>query len=235
MNNTGPESTVPPAASGGGGAGLCPAGAAGGGGSEVEPTNHNLRAWEQAHRPRAEAEAIPPAVRELFPELAGKHVLHLSCGEATAELAELGGLVTVVDPSADAIAAARGRAPSAAFVRADAQELPTELKRGRFDLVYAGVGALDGLADLQAWAVGIAAALRSGGEIVLYDEHPAALCLDAGAHWREDYFGEGLWRLGQIVTAVAAAGLTVRRLDELASPYRGRKVPGEFVLVAVKA
>jgi len=200
----------------------------------MEPTDHNLKAWEQAHRPRGEVDAIPPAVRELLPDLAGKNVLHLGCGQATVELAELGALVTAVDPSAEAIEAARARAESAAFVQSDPRDLPTELRRRRFHLVYADIGALDGLADLGAWTAGIAAALRAGGELILYDEHPAALCLDAGGHWREDYFGEGLWRLGQIVNAVVAAGLSLRRLEEFPSPYRGRKLPGEFALAAVK-
>lgn len=200
----------------------------------MEPTDRNLKAWEKAHRPRGEVDAIPPQVRELLPDLARKHVLQLGCGQATAELTELGALVTAVDPSAEAIEAARARAESAAFVQSDPQDLPTEMRRGRFDVVYADIGALDGVVDLAAWAAGIASALRAGGELVLYDEHPAALCLDAGAHWREDYYADGLWRLGQIVNAVLATGLSLRRLEEFPSPYRGRKLPGEFALVATK-
>ena len=47
-----------------------------------------------------------------------------------------------------------------------------------------------------------------------------------------------LWRLGEIVSAVAAGGFVVRRLDEFPSLSTVRRhdprVPGEFALLAVK-
>ena len=47
---------------------------------------------------------IPKGIRELLPEIEGKHVLHLQCatGESTAELVELGALVSAVDLSTEA-------------------------------------------------------------------------------------------------------------------------------------
>ena len=234
----------------------------------MEPTDQNRRAWDEVHRRRAEAMAgtlvIPDPVRERLPDLAGKHVLHLQCatGESTAQLVELGALVTGVDISAEAIALARERAPEAALVQADVHQLPLELRRGRFDLVYTGGGVLVWLQDLDAWAAGIASALRPGGELLLYDEHPVLQCLDASLRWREDYFFEGVfvntgwdhfrltgapaqeekherfWRLGQIVTAVAGAGLVVRSLEEFRSLYPRRSgdrhVPGDFLLRATR-
>src|SRR5439155_10110125 len=84
----------------------------------MEPTAHNRRVWDEVHRPRTgEAAArLPEAVERRLPDLAGKHVLHLGCGtgEATAELAGLGAFVTGVDASAEAVAAARERAPAVA-------------------------------------------------------------------------------------------------------------------------
>jgi SAM-dependent methyltransferase len=236
----------------------------------VEPTEHNRRAWDEIHRRRAEALAgrlgIPGPIRDRLPELDGKHVLHLQCatGESTAELVGLGALVTAVDISAEALALAQERAPTAAFVQADVHDLPLHLHRGRFDLVYTGGGVLHWLQDLDAWAHGIATALKPGGELLLYDTHPVSACVDAMSHWREDYFNEDalvdvgwkhfelpgeppeeekherFWRLGQVATAIAQAGLLIRSLEEFSSIYetfwreRDPRVPGEFVLIASK-
>jgi SAM-dependent methyltransferase len=201
-----------------------------------------------------------------LPEVNGKHVLHLQCatGESTAELVELGALVTGVDISREAIAVATERVPTAAFVQADVHELPLQLERGRFDLVYTGGGVFHWLHDLDGWAHGIAGALKHGGELFLYDTHPVAGCVDALSHWREDYFDESprvdvgwrhfdlsgqpaqeekherFWRLGQVVTAIAGAGLVIRSLEEFSTIYetfwreRDPRVPGEFLLRATK-
>jgi SAM-dependent methyltransferase len=217
----------------------------------VDPTEHNRKAWDEIHRRRAEALAgrlgIPDPIRERL-HVSGKHVLHLQCGtgESTAELVELGALVTAVDISADAIEVARERSPDVVFMHADVHELPLELHRGRFDLVYTGGGVMPWIRDLRPWAAGIASALKPGGTLLLFDDHPVAACVDHLAHWREDYFAEPepdpeqerRWRLGQIVTGVAEAGLLIRSLEEFVSLYRwrdhDRRVPGQFVLIAEK-
>jgi SAM-dependent methyltransferase len=202
----------------------------------MEPTDLNRRVWDEVHRPRERRlPGLPQVVEERLPDLSGKHVLHLGCGtgEATAELAGLGALVTGVDASAEAVAAARERAPAVAFVQGDPDRLPVELRRSRFDLVYTAIGG-----DVDAWTAGIAAALRPRGELLLHDVHPVLGCLDEMLHWRESYFVAGRRRLGEIVTALAAAGLAVERLEELPveSPLlpQARRVPGELVLVARK-
>ena len=212
----------------------------------MEPTEHNRRAWDEIHRKRAEALAgergLPSPVRNALADLNGKRVLHLQCGtgEATAELAELGAVVTGVDSSGGALETARERWPSILWVQADPQELPSELRRGRFDLVYAGLGSLLQLTDLDQWMREIAAALGSGGELLLFEEHPVALCVDGLMHWRESYFDEGSRRLGQIVNAAARAGLVLRALEEYPSRSDGlrhhdARVPGTFLLYARKA
>ena len=214
----------------------------------MEPTEHNRKAWDEIHRRRTEAMAgqlgIPDGIRELLPDVSGKHVLHLQCatGESTAELAGLGALVTALDISSEALEIARERAPDAAYVHADVQELPLELRRGRFDLVYTGGGVFSWLHDLDAWAHGIASALKPGGLLLAYDNHPVSLCIDPLGHWREDYFDEKEqernWRLGQIVDAVLGAGLRLTRLVEFQTLYdwlqRDRRVPWEFALLAEK-
>ncbi len=216
----------------------------------MDPTDDNRRAWDEIHRRRAEAMAgqlgIPEGIRELLPDLAGKHVLHLQCatGESTAELVELGALVSAVDISNEALEVARERAPDVAYVHADVHNLPLELRRARFDLVYTGGGVLDWLQDLDAWANGIATALRPGGVLLLYDDHPVSACVDGLGHWRDDYFEENReererhWQLGQVVEAVSRAGLPVKRLVEFQTLYswlqRDRRVPWDFALIAEK-
>ena len=202
----------------------------------MEPTDLNRRVWDETHRPvERQLPGLPRAVEERLPDLTGKHVLHLGCGtgEATAELAGLGALVTGVDASAEAVAAARRRAPAVAFVQGDPDQLPVELRRARFDLVYTPIGS-----DLEAWVAGLAAALRRGGRLLLHDAHPVLDCLDDMLHWREDYFAAGRRRVGEVVTAVASVGLVVESLEELPAERpllpQARRAPGELVLVARK-
>ena len=212
----------------------------------MEPTEHNRRAWDEIHRQRAEALAgergLPGPVRHALADLKDKRVLHLQCGsgEATAELSDLGAIVTGVDSSGQALEAARERWPSILWVQADPQALPGELRRGRFDLVYSGLGSLVQVWDLEAWTRGIVATLRPGGDLLLFEEHPVALCVDGLMHWRESYFDEGSRRLGQIVTAVARAGLAPRALEEYPARSEGwrrhdPRIPGTFLLYAQRA
>jgi predicted TPR repeat methyltransferase len=211
----------------------------------MEPTEHNRRAWDEIHRQRAEALAgergLPSQVRHALADLKDKRVLHLQCGtgEATAELAERGAVLTGVESSGPALEAARERWPSILWVQAEAQALPGELLRARFDLVYAGPGSLAQVQDLDAWTRGIAAALRSGGDLLLFEEHPVALCVDGLMHWRESYFAEGSRRLGQIANAVTGAGLPLRALEEYPARSEGfrrhdARIPGTFLLYAQK-
>jgi SAM-dependent methyltransferase len=235
----------------------------------MEPTEYNRRAWDEIHRRRTEAMAgqleIPEKILELLPDVNGKHVLHLQCatGESTADLVELGALVTAVDISAEALDLARQRAPDVAYVHADVHDLPLEVRRGRFDLVFTGGGVLIWLQDLEPWAAGIASALKPGGTLLLYDEHPLSHCVDPLGHWRDDYFDESVfvgtgwehfdltgppateqkherqWRLEQVIGAVIAAGLIVTQFAEFQTLYtwihRDRRVPWEFALLAQKA
>lgn len=234
----------------------------------MEPTEHNRRAWDEIHRRRAQALAgrlgLPDAVRRSLGDLSGRRVLHLQCatGEETAELAALGATVTGVDISEEALEVGRELAPAVLWVQADVQRLPRELRRGRFHLAFTSSGSVTWLHDLDAWAEGIAGALRPGGDFLLYEEHPVAAMLDPFLRWTDDYFDEGVrvdvgwrhfdvrgeppreekherfWRLGQIVTAVARAGLDVRALEEYPGSGSWRRldarVPGTFLLHARK-
>ena len=217
----------------------------------MEPTDRNRRAWDEVHRRRSEAMrgelGLPEQVKRSLGDLKDKRVLHLQCatGESTIELAELGAVVTGVDISDEALDVARERESSVLWVHADVQTLPGELRRARFDLVYAADGVLPWLQDLDAWAGGIQAALKSGGDLLLFEEHPVAQSVDSMMRWRESYFEPvrddiRFWRLGQIVTALVRAGLTIRALEEYPArrdSFRRQdsRLPGEFLLHARKA
>lgn len=207
----------------------------------MEPTEENVRAWEQAHAARHRVEpGLPQVVRERLPELERRHVLHLRCGkgDGTTELAALGAFVTAVDSSAADLEAARAKAPTAAFVHAELDGLPLELLRGRFQLVYAAQGTLAQVADVAAFAHGVSGALRPGGYLLHHDDHPVMNRLDHVLRWRGDYFDGRAAQLGELVTALAQAGLVVRRLEELppteALRRHDQRAPGELVLVALR-
>ena len=209
----------------------------------MEPTEENIRAFEAAHKALAEPVELPPVVRQTLGDLAKKRVLHLHCGtgEATATLAELGAVVTGVDARPAALETARERWPKILWVNGNPQSLPRQLRRGRFDLVYSGEGVLGHLDDLASWATGIAAALREHGELLVFDDHPVADCVDDFLRWRHDYFREPtdpdrLWRIGQVVSALVRAGLYVEALEEYpggtARRRHDRRIPATFLLYA---
>jgi SAM-dependent methyltransferase len=214
----------------------------------MEPTEENLRAWEDAHgaRSRPEPVALPPVVQLTLGDLKKKRVLHLRCGtgEATAALAELGAVATGVDPRPALLEKGRERWPKILWVDGDPQSLPRQLRRGRFDLVYSGEGVLDGLQDLDGWAAGIVSVLREHGELLVFDDHPVADCVDGLLRWRSDYFRDPydpdrLWRIGQVVSALARAGLRVAALEEYpggtSRRRHDRRIPATFLLYARRA
>jgi SAM-dependent methyltransferase len=198
----------------------------------MEPTDHNLQAFDEMHRRRrASRPGLPPIVKATLGDLSSKRVLHLQCGagDASAELSDQGAVVTAVDPLVGMLDAAREEWPKILWIQAEAQSLPGELRRGRFDLVYSPEGVIARLTDLDAWADGLASALQPRGEVLVFDDHPVALCLNGLQHWHYDYFEEGFWRLGRIVTTLVRAGFRLEALEE----YPGeRRVPGTFLLYA---
>jgi SAM-dependent methyltransferase len=211
------------------------------------PTEQNRAAWEGrfGRRVGESARGLPDGARERLQDVSGRHVLHLSCGtgEATGDLIGLGALVSGIDPSAEALAAARERVPDAAFFQAELHEIPLQLRRRRFSVVYAGEGTIARVPDLGPLVAAITAALRKSGRLVLCDRHPVAECVEpVGLRWRDNYFEEGRRRLGQIVTLFTGpgTGLELIELDELPPPEKelgGRhdpRVPAEFLLVAAK-
>jgi SAM-dependent methyltransferase len=208
----------------------------------MEPTDVNRRMFDETHRRRGEGRtSLPPIVKQTLGDLTGKSVLHVHCGsgEASAELAEHGAVVTAIEPDEPLLDAAREQWPSILWIAADAQELPANLRRGRYDLVYSPEGVVVRLTDLDAWAAGMAAAVRQHGELLVFDDHPVSLCVDGLLRWHADYFDDGVVRLGRIVTALVRAGFRVEALEEYpldpAGRRHDRRVPGSFLLYATRS
>ena len=170
--------------------------------------------------------------------------LQCHMGLDTLSWARHGALVTGLDFSQPAVEAARSLAASlaigASFVAADVYDAVAALGRQRFDVVYTGTGALVWLPDIPRWAGVVAALLAPGGFVYLVEGHPVAQILDdargtaivgdyfddqpqmedypwtytdgpALDHTRSVQFQHGL---GQVVTALAEAGLRIDFLHE---------------------
>jgi SAM-dependent methyltransferase len=113
----------------------------------------------------------------------GLDVAHLQChlGCDAITMARAGASVTGIDFSPTAllrlgeIAASCG--VDVATVEADSRDLPTSLD-GSFDLVYASVGVLGWIDDLDAWMRGVSRVLRPGGQLVLVELHPLLTMID---------------------------------------------------------
>lgn len=162
---------------------------------------------------------------------------------------------------------------STQFVAADIYDLPAVLPAGLrspYDLVFTGGGATVWLPDLQRWAEIVTGLLRPGGYLMLIDEHPVSACLwveNGELQIVADYFGcstpevitdwshfkggedaqeykyEFSWPLGDIVTALAQAGLIIERLEEFPGGPEWRfgelqkatnQLPGESLIMARK-
>ncbi len=175
----------------------------------------------------------------------GLDVMHLQChiGCDAITMARAGAEVTGVDFSATALGRLRDLADRCgveiATVEADSRALPRDLD-GRFDLVYATIGVLCWIDDLDAWMSGVARVLRPGGRLVLVELHPLATMIDSkdplvvdfpytfdGGHvfsgtgsyanrdadvaWTTTQFGHGL---AEVVMAALGAGLSLDYLEE---------------------
>jgi len=120
---------------------------------------------------------LPIESREIG-DVSGMHLLHLQChiGLDTLCLARRGAIVTGLDFSGVAIAAARDIAERAKlpayFVEADVYQAPQKLL-GAFDGVYVSWGSLNWLPDLDRWAQTAATLLTPGGFLYLIEEHPS--------------------------------------------------------------
>ncbi|NTU72048.1 MAG: class I SAM-dependent methyltransferase [Coriobacteriia bacterium] len=123
--------------------------------------------------------------REVVGEVTGKRLLHLQChiGIDTLRFARAGAIdVTGVDFSPRAIAAAKSIAARldlpARFVQADVTELPDDVARAAYDVVFTSYGTVMWLPDLDKWAQMIASRLAPGGVFHIIDAHPFLTVFD---------------------------------------------------------
>jgi SAM-dependent methyltransferase len=144
--------------------------------------------------------------------------------------------------TARALAEDTGLTGQARFVVSDVYEAPAALDGERFDIVYTGLGALVWLPDLRRWADTVSSLLNDGGMLYLAEFHPLTELLgEDGRSVERDYFqvqgetydypytytdGPPLTRtvtvqwhhpLGDVVTALARAGLRIEFLHEHAT------------------
>ncbi|KWV60844.1 hypothetical protein AS156_27410 [Bradyrhizobium macuxiense] len=170
--------------------------------------------------------------------------LQCHIGLDTLSWARRGAHVTGLDFSQQSIVAARWIAADSGFevefVVADVYEAARVLGR-TFDIVYTGIAALCWLPDIARWANVVRDLLKPGGELYLFELHPIERMLEqralGGLELKHDYFTppEGCrdrravdnlaaapdasvqWShpLGEVVTALAAAGLRIEELREL--------------------
>lgn len=139
-------------------------------------------------RYRRDPEAISDVVRFDRPRLgdiSGQRAVHLQChiGTDTLSLHRLGARVTGLDLSPAAVDAARTLAAetgadidyvvSDVFAAADALD-----GAAPFDLVYTGIGAINWLPSIEAWAKVVASLLRPGGRLFMREGHPMLWSID---------------------------------------------------------
>jgi SAM-dependent methyltransferase len=140
--------------------------------------------------------SLRPFEPEELGPVPGRRLCHLQChfGQDTLSWARLGARVAGLDFSAPAIDAARrlavevGLADRAEFVVADVYDAVAAFGGRRFDVVYAGPGAVVWLPDLPRWAEVIAELLLPGGVLYLVELHPIADVLDDDLCAVLDYF-----------------------------------------------
>jgi SAM-dependent methyltransferase len=224
---------------------------------------HNSHKKDQAKFFGEGGNKLYPEEIALLGDVRGKKVLHLQCnaGQDTLSIANMGGIVTGVDISDEAIDFARKLSADSGvpgtFYRADVYDWLEEGANGdeRWDVVFCSYGAIIWLADLDSWATGFAKLLKPGGRFVTVEFHPVEMMFETDYSHRYPYsthgtpitwddgisdyvaefgaedmpyeYAEGeteyrnphpahefAWGVGEIVTALLNAGLTLESLTE---------------------
>jgi SAM-dependent methyltransferase len=180
--------------------------------------------------------------REAIGDVSGRSVLHLQCnnGLETLSLARAGANAVGIDFSEESLRYARELADEsgldAEFVRCNVYDVPETLDR-RFDVVYTSRGVLAWLPDLEDWADVIARSLVEDGVFYLFEGHPLVHLFDGDLRATRSYFDNRPSRrekarfgadeehylthhkLGDVVTALASAGLRIEFVHEFPFHY----------------
>lgn len=145
--------------------------------------------------------SLSESEREVLGDLQGRRVLVIQgmTGEDALSLKNLGADVTVVDDEealAPAVELAAAAGVKIEFVEDDPGDIGVRFRTGTFDVAYSGFAAIEWIPSLSDWASGISAALKPGGKLVVYDEHPFSKVFGEGGDSEEhlfvasSYFGE---------------------------------------------
>jgi SAM-dependent methyltransferase len=136
---------------------------------------------------RAGTATLDPIATEILGPVDGLHILHLQChfGQDTLTIAQQGAVVTGLDFSPPAIAAAQalaaetGLSDRARFVQANIFDAESAIDQpASFDRVFVSWGALCWLPDIGAWARIVASFLKPGGFLALAEAHPFSYVFD---------------------------------------------------------
>lgn len=148
------------------------------------------------------------------------------------------------------------------YICADVLHIPNEEKLGEYDIVLMEFGILHYFADLSSIFAVVRRKLRGNGRFILTDFHPFARAWtntsnlkEPNGHYFDERFKEGevafakllpenersglgkvlvrSWTVGEIITAIGAAGLFIRTFEEMPSPADPR-FPEFYTLVADK-
>lgn len=188
--------------------------------------------------------SLHPLELEEMGDVTGKTLLHLQChfGLDTLSWARRGATVTGIDISDKSIERANELKEKtgleARFIRSDLFDLPDHLD-DKFDIVYTSYGVLWWIADINHWAEIIARYVKQGGIFYIAEIHPLLTMFDQDMKVHEPYFNQGRdpevykgdgdycdkdciieeergwrWTLGDVVTALIKAGLTIEFLHE---------------------
>ncbi|MDR6552287.1 class I SAM-dependent methyltransferase [Paenibacillus qinlingensis] len=146
------------------------------------------------------------------------------------------------------------------YICSDALDIPNEETLGQFDIVLMEFGVLHYFTDLHAIFSVVQRRLRNKGRFILTDFHPFARAWlntynlpEPTGNYFEDRIKEGQvafakllpeeerselrnvlvrsWTVGEIITAISAAGLCIRTFEEIASKADPR-FPEFYTLIA---
>jgi SAM-dependent methyltransferase len=172
--------------------------------------------YDNENNPLIELEQ--PVVWSIFDQVRPGKALDAACGTGrhTRRLVELGHDVVGIDGSPEMLDVAKQSVPHAVFREGDLNSLP--LESASVDLVVCAL-ALEHVADLPRAISELARVLRSGGQMVLSDLHPAAVTLGGGAFFRDaggrSAVVRGYGHLhGDFLRAFEQVGLRVRNCFE---------------------
>ena len=132
---------------------------------------HRLRTGQLSLCP-AELSVLAPLIKQT------PRCIHLQCagGTDTLSLLQLGAAEVVgIDISEEMIEVARSKSAAlqlpATWVVADVLHVP-DAYRAYADLVYTGKGAINWIANIEAWAIAVSQLIRPSGYFYIFDGHP---------------------------------------------------------------